>query len=248
MKRAIIIVIATISMLTIVLLTACASAKFELSNMIVSPDPVGAGDVATITVDVTNVGNAAGDYIATLKVGNDTMDVEAISLEPGVTEIVSFTVVENELGIYGLEVGELTGTLTVVKPAKLELDALVIAPTEVLPGESTTITVDASNTGEVSGTFEVSLTVNGEKSQTKEVVIAGGETDKVIFTLILETAGLYDTEIDGFKESLRVLKPAEFQLSSLRISPTEAVVGQKISIKVDVLNSGEVVGTYSVTL
>lgn len=248
MRRTIINVIASMSILTTVILTACASAKFEVSNMNVSPDPVGAGDVATVSVDVTNVGNAAGDYAATLKVNGDTIDAEDISLEPGVTEKVSFAVMEDELGVYDLGIGGLTGSLTVVKPAKLEVDALVITLAEVPSGESASITVDASNTGQVKGTFEVSLMVNGEKSQTKEVVIAGGETDRVIFTLTPETAGLYDIEIDGFKESLTVLKPAEFQLSSLRISPTEAVVGQEISIKVDVLNSGEVEGTHTVTL
>ena len=41
---------------------------------------------------------------------------------------------------------------------------------------------------------------------------------------------------------------AEFEVSSLAITPTEVVVGEAVTVKVDVTNVGEVEGTYTVTL
>ena len=247
-KRTIISIIALILILIAVIVSACANPKFEVMNLDISPDPVGAGDEATITVEVTNTGNAAGSYTATLKISNDTIETKDILLEPGATEKVSFTVMKNETGIYDINIGILSGNLNVVTPARLELGFPVLTPTEVLPSESSSIEIDARNTGEVEGTFEVSLMVNGEKSQTKEVTIDGGETTIVSFNLALETPGKYDIGIDGFKESLKVLKPAQFQLSSLRFSPTEAVARQEIIVEVDVFNSGEVEGIHTLSL
>ena len=65
-----------------------------------------------------------------------------VTIPAEVTREVIFTVVKEIVGEYTVEIGELSGTLTVVEPAEFQLSSLVVTPQEVLPDEEVTVTVD----------------------------------------------------------------------------------------------------------
>ena len=83
---------------------------------------------------------------------------------------------------------------------------LTTSPNEVSGGESLTISVDVTNTGEVEGSYTVVLKVNGSEVDTQDVTVAGGETETVTFSVSREEAGDYTVEVDDQSGSFTVVE------------------------------------------
>ncbi len=71
---------------------------------------VNTGEEAVITVDVTNDGGETGVYTVTLLINTVPREQKEITLGPGQTETVSFTVTSDETGRYDVAIGEMTGS------------------------------------------------------------------------------------------------------------------------------------------
>ncbi|MGB9940355.1 S-layer protein domain-containing protein [Methanosarcina sp.] len=99
-------------------------AIFEFSNLVVEPLEVSAGKDATISVDVGNTGNAAGNKSVELLVNGNVTDSKEISLDIGKNDTVTFEHVEEVPGTYRVEVGGETATYTVKEKSSLLLYAL----------------------------------------------------------------------------------------------------------------------------
>jgi len=90
--------------------------SFEFSNLNISAPQVTVGDSVTISVDVKNTGQVAGDEVAQLyihqKFGADTRPMrelkgfERITLQPGETRTVTFQLGPDELKYWSTNVGE----------------------------------------------------------------------------------------------------------------------------------------------
>jgi hypothetical protein len=95
-------------------------ASFNLSNLTITPSVsrifenlsyvVRTGADALITVDVTNNGGQTGSYTAVLILNGTERERKEITLDPGQTGTVSFTVTGNEHGSYTVLIGNLTGS------------------------------------------------------------------------------------------------------------------------------------------
>jgi len=92
-------------------------AEFELSNLAISPTEVKIGQTITATVDVENVGEAAGTKTLILKIDGAEAETKDIPVEGGKTETVSFTLVLDAEGTYSIEIDGLSGSVTVKAPA-----------------------------------------------------------------------------------------------------------------------------------
>jgi len=94
-------------------------AAFELSNLFITPsiskvwEPltflVKTGEEVTISVDVTNYGGEEGSYEAILKISGVTQATKEITLGAGQHQKITFTVTENEPGLYVVQIGDLSG-------------------------------------------------------------------------------------------------------------------------------------------
>jgi len=152
-------------------------------------------------------------------------------------------------GTYYVELGGLSGTLRVreLKPAEFKVGDLSV-PEGVPCGQAATITACVTNTGEVAGNFTAGLVVNGTEVSTQTVTVAPGATETVSFTFTGETPGTCTVQLAGLTGTLKVLKPAEFEVVSLDIAPNPVVVGGGATITVTIENLGEAVGTYTASL
>lgn len=129
-----------------------------------------------------------------------------------------------------------------------ELSGLTISRQEVRCGESTTISVDISNSGGAEGTYHLILKIDGVQIDDENVTVGPGVTRSASFTVCREEAGSYTVKVDGLTTTLVVLRRAEFQMDKLIVSPTEVLAGRLAMVTVDVTNIGEVDGDCEVTL
>jgi len=221
---------------------------FVLSNLTISPEEVVAGEEVTINAGVSNTGDVEGAYTVTLYVNGTVVGTSALTVPGGGSETVRFTLAEEEPGTYVVAVDGLTGSFKVLRPATFELSNLTISPEVVLPGGPVTVSADITNTGDAGGSYTATLFVNGTAVETRTVTLTGGESTAVSFTLTEEEPGTYVVSVDGLTGSFRVLKPAEFALSNLTIAPAEVEAGKPVTVSAVVTNTGEVEGSYNVTL
>ncbi len=66
----------------------------------------------------------------------------------------------------------------------------------------------ASNEGDLTGSYEVVLEVNGEVVETKTVTLDGGQSQVVSFVVHEETPGLYSVDVNGMAGSFSVMEAA----------------------------------------
>jgi ABC-type transport system substrate-binding protein len=79
-------------------------------------------------------------------------------------------------------------------PGEFEFSNLVLSAEEVDEGDSVTVSVDVTNTGETEITGPVTLLLNDVVAETKDVTLAADETETVTFTVV-ESAGTYEASI-----------------------------------------------------
>ncbi|MBI4285410.1 MAG: hypothetical protein HY670_05875 [Chloroflexi bacterium] len=108
---------------------------------------------------------------------------------------------KNAQRIYAAWVGAF---VHVTKPATFGVYELTITPTEVDPGQAVTISVQATNSGEVQGTYDVALKINGTVVETKQVTLAAGASQQVDFTVTKTVAGTYAVDVNDATGSFEV--------------------------------------------
>jgi len=92
-------------------------AKFEFSNLVVTPLEVKTGKDVKVKLDAVNNGKAAGSYTVELIVNDNTTATQEISLGVGESAPVEFEYTAGEPGTYLVKGGGMTATVEVVKGA-----------------------------------------------------------------------------------------------------------------------------------
>lgn len=83
-------------------------------------------------------------------------------------------------------------------PAAFEISSLIISPTEVAVGGEVSISVVVKNTGNLEGTYPVTLEISGGPVKVENVALAGGATKSVTFKVVKDTEGFYLVRVDGW--------------------------------------------------
>ncbi|KXA99584.1 hypothetical protein AKJ41_05230 [candidate division MSBL1 archaeon SCGC-AAA259O05] len=85
------------------------------TNLTLSKAEVEPGESTTISVDVSNNGDAEGSKTVEITLDGETIKSETVTLKPGETTTVSTTTSKSAEGTYTVKAGELTRTFTVKK-------------------------------------------------------------------------------------------------------------------------------------
>jgi hypothetical protein len=89
-------------------------ANLSVSSVSISPQQVKPGEEVTISFNVANTGGETGSYNAVLYINGAVEDSQSVSVAPGMTEDVIFTVSKSEAGVYDVSIAEQSGQFTVV--------------------------------------------------------------------------------------------------------------------------------------
>ena len=142
-------------------------------------------------------------------------------------------------------------------PAAFTIGNLSVFPAEILPDETVTISAVVTNTGDLAGSYEVVLKINNATEEMTEVTLDGGDSQTVTFTVTRDTVGNYTVSVNNLSGSFTVKEetavipppePASFIVSNLAILPETVATGVSVIIEVDVMNMGDLDGSYTVEL
>ena len=182
-------------------------ASFSIAELAITPDEVQLGESVNVNVTITNDGDLTGSYEVNLQTDEQLVQTKEVTLAGGDSETVSFIITLDTIGEHMINVGGLFGTCEVRAPkvpATFVTSALTLPPDEVGVGESASIKINVTNTGELPGTYELILKVDGQVTDTKEIILAGQESRQVMFVLSRNIAGSYVINIDDLSGMLRV--------------------------------------------
>jgi uncharacterized repeat protein (TIGR02543 family) len=147
--------------------------------------------------------------------------------------------------------------LAYTRPATFISSALTVSAAAASVGETVTINLLITNTGNLRGSHTVDLLMNGESVSTKEIPLAGGASETVTFSTSADAVGEYRVAVGDQYGSLTVSElrriaeaemSALFATSNLLVSPGEISAGESITVSIEVTNTGSVEGTYMASL
>jgi len=104
----------------------------------------------------------------------------------------------NALAVFGYKV-------EAPPPAAFQISSLGISPTAVYTGETVNISIQVTNIGGQSGSYQVILKINGVAEADKEVILDAGASTEVSFTIAKETAGIYSVDVNGVTSVFEIM-------------------------------------------
>lgn len=135
-----------------------------------------------------------------------------------------------------------------IMPASFNLGNVSVAKAELNEGETTQLNATVTNSGDLPGSYQAGLTVNGAKQDEKDVTVAAGATADIAFNLSFAKSGTYTVDLNGVDNTMTVLpSPAAFKLDGLNIAPLTSRPGDDVQVSFTVFNSGEQDGTCPIS-
>lgn len=146
--------------------------------------PVVEGEQLDVSATVENTGETEGTQTIELRVDGSTVESTTLTLDGGETADVtlSWETIDGDAGEYTAAVAsEDTGdsaTVTVEEPATFEIE-IDGTTSPVDEGESLDVTATVENTGGVTDTQSIGLSVDGEATGSTTLTLDGGESEQV---------------------------------------------------------------------
>jgi len=214
------------------------------------------GEVLAVTVALENVGDLGDTQAVTLDAGSLGTNSTQVALagSESTQETLTLETGSGDAGSYTATVTTDNDTasqnITVLQEAAFAV--AITGADDPVEGESLSVSVQVTNTGETQETQDITLTVPGLGSDTVEATLAGNASTEE--TLTVETtagdAGTYTATVasDDTTDSTQVvvLDPPAFDVTVVETS--EPVEGETLVVTANVTNTGEVDDTQTVTL
>jgi hypothetical protein len=108
------------------------TARFEFSNLTISPKEGIVGEPVNISADVRNTGEAQGETIVTLEVNGLLVENRTVSLAAASRQTIVFSVTEKNEGIYQVNVAGLNGVFTIKPVSQYPTPLLLTIPVLII--------------------------------------------------------------------------------------------------------------------
>jgi subtilase family serine protease len=192
-------------------LYACreASPAFEVLSLDITPTKISTSEKATIKVEVKNIGAQTDTYNVPLMVNGVADDRKSVTLAPGETDLIIFTLTRSHPGTYIISVGSSESTLVVERhlPPDFHLSDLEINPAEVDSGEAVVITAKIANVGGTQDSYTAELKVDECTVQTEKVILAAGADYTLSFRICADLPGTYTVTLGELSGKFTVAAP-----------------------------------------
>jgi hypothetical protein len=184
---------------------------FEVLSLDITPPKITIGDKATVEVEIRNSNAKLDTYNVPLMVNGVADDRKSITLAPGATKLMTFTLTRSQPGTYSISVGSKESTLVVEKllPSDFRLSNLEINPSKVGSGEKVVITAKIANVGGTQGSYTAELKVDDCTVQTEEVTVAAGADSILSFGICADLPGTYTVTLGELTGIFMVAVPIQ---------------------------------------
>ena len=133
---------------------------------------------------------------------------------------------------------------------EITVSGLSVSPDEVGPGEDVTVRFTATNDGDEAAVQIFTLRIGSVTVVTEKIALDAGESTTVVWTVSEDTPGSHSVTVNGESASFTVVLDAipEFSVSNLVIVPASVAPGERVTVTVDIENTGGASGDYTVTV
>ena len=214
----------------------------QVAQLDISSDAVTPGQPVSISAVVLNADPQEVVSEAVLQINGVQEDSKLLQMTSGAVEEVRFQVARQRVGTYNVALLNARGRFVVgvePTPPSLEASGLQVAPHLAGPGETVEVSFLVKNSGEQSGIYEASLTINGEESQRVELVMEGLTTVPVTLSMEATGSGIYAVEVAGLHGEYIVVPVEErtgIVLVNLQIQPQTVPSGESATVTIGLRN------------
>jgi len=195
-------------------------AEFTVSDLKINPTKAEVFEPILITLNVSNIGDEQGAYVANLTINNVLEQNQTVQVPGRNFTIAEFTVLKETPGNYTVELGGLTGSFTLTPisstSSKIGLSSLSIKPYEAWPNQTITATVTATNVGEETDSLNVRLIVDDSLVDFKQIELAAKETTTLTFTFNATTEGKHTVKVNVLSGTFNVVPEGYHTLTITR--------------------------------
>jgi hypothetical protein len=190
--------------------TAAKPAEFKVSDLTITPSETEEAEPILISANITNVGDLEGTYDANLTINNVLTQNQTVVVSGNNTSvIVEFTVIEETVGNYTVELGGLTGSFKIKAApptaSNIHLSNPFVDPWEGWVDEPITFTVTADNPSSEADRLTVKFTVDDSLVETRKIELAAGATTTVEFTYNTTTEGKHTYKINSISGTFTIV-------------------------------------------
>lgn len=171
----------------------------QISETTTSDREIEAGESSRITGVATNVGTTSGSITVDLLVNGEVVETERYDVAPGERQEIEFDREFDSAGRYDIEVNEIfvdTINVAAKRPAAFRVTQTSVSDSTLEMGDSTEVTANVENTGERRGSTSVSLYVDDERVETKDVNLSPGEKRTVSFQRSFDESGSHSVRVN----------------------------------------------------
>ena len=165
------------------------SGPYRTDTVESTPITLATDETLTVAAVVTNTGDVAGEYNATLTVDGRVVANETGTVDADGELTVPLSHTFGDPGTYTVGVGDEAVTVTVERPAAPTVTTLLAASEGVALGENTTVTAMVENDAAVPANGTVVLTRNGEPVAGRAVALAPGNSTQLSVSVAFPDAG-----------------------------------------------------------
>jgi hypothetical protein len=199
----------------VAVLAIAALVLFALPSYVVAQanadEPVVCGETGELLVDVSNGGLVAGTYTCNYRLDDVEQTGVELPVEGGGSETLALPLpADLAPGPHTATVGGTTIAFTALRPAEFVVDYLDVEPKLLKPGQRIDVVAEVTNTGEVTGTFDGELRVNGKVLEAQPVEVGPEEVADLAFVVKPKTAGDYKMKLGDQQQKVVVVKPIRF--------------------------------------
>lgn len=170
------------------------------------------GEKARVDILYSNTGKAIGAVNVTLYADNVALKSWLITPKAGESGTLTYYISFDSEGTHIVKVGGSAFTITVstaAQPAKFEASELSVNPTSLKTGETVSISVKVKNAGGESGSYDLTLKINGQHAGMKTVSLGPGESTTIMFSYTPASEGAYSIEVNGLSGTFTATKAEE---------------------------------------
>ena len=195
-------------------------AEFTVSDLKINPVKAEVFEPILVTLNVTNIGDEQGEYVANLTINNVLEQNQTIQVPGRNFTIAEFIALKDTPGNYTVEIGGLTGsfTLTPISPtsSKIGLSSLSIKPYEAWSNQTITARVTATNVGEETDSLSVRLIVDGTLVDFIGIELAAKESTTLEFAFNETTEGKHNVKVNALSGTFTVVPEGYHTLTITR--------------------------------